>query len=676
MKMEKEKPLAKGLYPRTWIIILLAITIQVITTQVQATMTNYWLFPSGLLPLAPTLLIFFFHNILPEKLRLRKQELALLIGVSFFNANAFYLLGGYISPYGGAQLLPGIGPAAAAFMKYASPYKESFGAFIPDWMAPSQNLNAIFEGVPIDWGAWTPSILFYFAVWMAFALFGLFLALSLRKPFIKTERLIFPIAAATYPLLDLQMEKEPGHKRVKILDFSTAYAKAFWIGGAVGLIIGASDVLNYFIPAIPPSSEFAGNHIDLTGLFQQYLPGAFGNTWLWWVDIPIYVLCPLDVTLTCIIFNIGILMIYPAIAVRLGWVSYVPGVEQGTAQYGNVEGPFKFNYWGTYGLMFGIGVWVAWNYREHFLNILRNAFGSATGPKEEDGVPYRFVGIGLIATWILMLIIWMAVGVPVAVSLTAVVLFVLFELANTKTRADAYIEHVQLPDARGWLYDVGYGTGSWGQAPVLDGALFKSMYFSSASVINSTWTGHHSSYQIMIFKITDEANTDPKDVIKTMIVTSIFTFFVATLFGMWWWTRIGGINTNPGYDMWTEQASGAQTYTLNPGHTLTAMERVTYAISGIIVVFGCFFLRARFPWFFIHPVGIWTALLSCCHLWPPVMGFIYKYTIMKIGGTRLWERVGIPGIIGFTVIQNLGMFFILAWIGFWTQALPAAMTYV
>jgi len=672
--MEKEVAFRKGLTPRTWVLVFITIVVQLVTTQLNHTMGNVWMYPGGLFPLTPALIIFFFHNILPGRWKLTKEELTIIVLVSFFNAQGFWMAGGYLSPYGGTAIMPGSGLISSAYIKSMSPYKESFAAFIPDWLAPSGNLDAVITGGALDWATWATPILFWSMIWIVYLLLGLMISFSLRRPFVETERLIFPLTVATYSLFDYQMEKEPGHKRVKMLDFGTAYAKAFWIGGSVGIIMGLTDVLNYFVPTIPASWEYAGNHVDLSGFFQQYAPGAWGNQWFWWIDFGVYAFVSLDILLTALIFNVLILMVYPALAVRLGWVSYVPGVENYSAdQYGSVEGPFKFNYWITYGLMFGIGLWVAWNHRRHFINILQNAFGQATGPKEEDGVSYRFVGLGMSILWIVLLILWTAVGVPPVTAFVGLVLLVLYTLASSRVQAEMHIDDAQLYSVRGWLYDTGYATGSWGAAPVVSGELFKTMYVSSA-LTGISWSGLSPSLQLHGWKVGYETKTDPKEIMKALIVTAIVSIIFAHVFNLWWWSKAGGVTTSPGWTSYSDRAADSELYTLNTGHTLTAFERVWYAVTGTIFVFACFILRGRFPWFFINPVGVWTAVIGpCCHTWPMLGGLIYKYVIMKIGGTRLWQRVGVPAVVGFITTQTIGMFFFLAWIGFFQVSLPAAM---
>jgi hypothetical protein len=673
--LEEKITYGRGLTLRVWILTFIMAAIQITTTQLNHTMTNVWMFPSGILPLAPVLIIFFFHNILPSKWKFSREELTILIVISFLNANAFYLVGGYISPYGGIQLLPGQSPVSAAYIKSTSPYKDVFAAFIPDWMAPSSNLNVVINGGILDWGAWIPSIAFWSLLWITFILFGTFISFSLRKPFVIRDRLSFPMSMCTYPLLDYQIEKDGG-KRVKILNFSRPEAKAFWIGGAIGAILGLTDILNYFLPAIPASWEYAGNHIDLTGVFQQYLPGAYGNTWLWWMDVPIYAFAPLEITLTCVISYIVILIIYPAFIVRLGVVSYVPGVEEtADVQYGLVEGPFKFIYWRDYGLMFGIGLWVAWHYRKHFVNIFRNITAQTSEPMEDD-ISYRFIGLGMIILWILLLIFWTIAGVPPFVAFVGLILLVIYILANCRVCADTYIDDTQLGAVRGFLYDVGYATGLWGSAPYVNEAIFKTMYMSSM-FSGISWSGFYPQMQSHIWKIGYETKTNTKDILKVIIVIAIFSVIFSIIFGLWWWSKCGGVTASPGWPAYSDRAADAELYTLTSGHTLTALERVWYALTGVIFVFVCFYLRGKFRWFIIHPAGVWTALASpMCHLWPPLIGFIYKLVILRVGGTRLWERVGIPFMLGFIALQTLGMFFVLAWYGFFSQALPAALSYL
>jgi hypothetical protein len=79
--------------------------------------------------------------------------------------------------------------------------------------------------------------------------------------------------------------------------------------------------------------------------------------------------------------------------------------------------------------------------------------------------------------------------------------------------------------------------------------------------------------------------------------------------------------------------------------------------AGIILTGILWFLRLRYPWFWLNPIGIVIPSV----VWPPgpwscfFFAWILKFVTFKIGGSKLYEKI-VPVMIGLIIGAFLMIF--------------------
>ena len=150
-----------------------------------------------------------------------------------------------------------LGAIAAPFY-FATPenqWGEFFHPYIPHWLAPRNTngtLNYLFEGLPpgdsIPWNVWFVPVVCWMGLITALFFGSVCLAVILRKQWVESERLSFPILR---PVTDLTA-------RTRTSDFP----RLFWIGFAVAFGILAWNMINYFVPGFSTDSEYPLGSMD------------------------------------------------------------------------------------------------------------------------------------------------------------------------------------------------------------------------------------------------------------------------------------------------------------------------------------------------------------------------------------------------------------------------------
>ena len=105
--------------------------------------------------------------------------------------------------------------------------------------------------------------------------------------------------------------------------------------------------------------------------------------------------------------------------------------------------------------------------------------------------------------------------------------------------------------------------------------------------------------------------------------------------------------------------------TINPINPWNPVQTAWF-FGGIILVFAVIWLRLRFPWFFINPVG-----LTWQHPWwlgATMLAFVIKALVIKIGGATAYEKYIVPFAVGWAFGAALGTL-----ISYWPEQIYRAL---
>jgi len=675
---EKVQEFKSGLTPRVWVWVVITIVFAFIINKWLMDITEWWLYP-GWFPLPYMIYILLFNFVLARvspKFRLTKQELICIMSASHLAAGCIYLETGRI--FWNIASTPTYSQYMPIYAIMTEPMATEWKDAIPEFWVPKDpsTLNAIWYGSKvIDWGPWIVPILYWAIFFILWAYGGFLWGFFLRKPQVVEEKLPYPMFISGAYIINW-LDPSPRGKS-QLFDLSITSIKLFWISFIIGALFITTDVLAFLIPAIPPSAEWGAWTVDLNPIYQQILPGAYGTNHIGIGTVflgGINFLCSIETLATMAVFAFVVPVLYQAIIVRMGIVPYTPGWEGGS-QYAWEYGPFRYTAFAVWGLIAGVGIWMIYSNRQHFMHIFKVALGMKTeGPTEEEGVSYRFVGLGAIVLTVLFIAFFIATGIPVIVSIWIVLSWIVVMFGNVRLIGDLF-DSVCYGYWYGAAWDIGYLTGAWGMYPSTEVANVRTQFMVHAL---GDWGPRMSAFSMTyshgLWKVAYETRTRARDIMLIFLVSVIITAIIGHVWSIYWMHIMGGFaNLGPiGYYQWA--VDWTREFTISPPvgiHGDTTM-RWVYIISGIIAVFVIEFLRMRFTWFFVNPVGLIVGWLFPWMWLGYVIPFIAKLLVLRIGGARVYNDIAVPIVIGGTVGYGLAKF-IVDFIVFWTRAVPAGL---
>jgi len=657
----KERVKPSGL--KTWIIIS-AILIPPVGYFLNLVMQGFgawWNYPLIFpLPFFWHIVIFYLLTKVSKSFRLSPQELTLFFVICFITAGGMYAAYGF--GYWTTTPLPhwNIGFATSGLNSEA--YKSVFYEKVPPFIVPKDPvvMHAFWYGGAFDLGPWLVPALFWI-VWgigqfVGMAIWGYFL----RKPLVETEKLPFPgIAPHTY-LMKYYTEEEEGTP--VLFNFRLRLTKLFWIGLVIGMLLSIPGQVINFWPLAFGGNALTNWPVNLLSITEGPLPGALTSGNLYVTDVFVAQFIPLDALATAVLYWFVFGVIYQTLAVRTGLAPFPPGAGNEGAYAWNL-GPFKWMQFSWIGLSLGLAATVVVRYRKHILEILKK--GLKDEKAEDDGVSYRFLAWGALGTYLLQVVLFAVTGSPIIMALIIPVFFIFYMFGWTRMMGEVE-EFMPSVDTYSYLvFDAGTFLGQWGPRPSPGAFNTILMYYSYGTGVRMSSMAMHHGFKS--YKMAYETNTSGKEVLYITIISLLSTIIAVYFIWPWFMTSFGGYSriNSIRYNDWS--LPGIYNWTYGTPPALTVEETWGYAILGIVVTPIIYFLRARFTWFFINPIGM---LMLPNGWWPTwLVAFVIKYAVLKFGGSRVFEERWLPmatGVcIGFGTLVLFG-----ALITFFNVSLP------
>jgi len=564
-------------------------------------------------------------------------------------------------------------------------YADLFKKFLTPYMYPTDEeiWKIAFYGTPagelINWGPWIVPIIFW-TLWMfAFAFYNEFLALLFRKQLINVERFPFPVAQPFIYTLNKGVPEEPG-KFASMFNFKRLKRSEvfFYIGFVAGIIWTIPEILAYIVPIGQPFPTLYP--VDLTFLAEA-LPGAELYMVIYNVFVVLWYLVPLDVSITAALWPFLFSILIPTIGVRLGFYPTIPGMAWGnmwarTTWQWYSQSPFKYGFFGE-GVLLALAVFMIVPFWKHYRSTLLSAFGK--GPKleeEAEGISYRFIWGGIIVTFILLLAMEMAIGVPFVFALIWLLISTGVWLGRLRVVAEGpfTFQGWDTPGFSGPLaFDLAVATGAL--TPTVPTRSGIATMFLATSTIGGWYAAGHLPkvwYNFYEYKIADATGTSWRDLFCAHILTFLVVIPVTMILGIWQTLAYGANQLRGDYYGWwgtgTLTAVQLDYYTTHPVPPYafggTTVEHYILWILGFIVGGLLIFARMKYPWLIISPVGIYLGCYWSVSVLPTiVIAAILKYLTIKIGGSKGYYEVGIPIATGLIVGYGLlfGFFNIWQW---------------
>jgi hypothetical protein len=509
-------------------------------------------------------------------------------------------------------------------------WSEFFHPHIPEWVAPrdhGQALTWFFDGPPgggvdIPWSVWAAPLFWWLILIGAVVYASAAIAAILRKPWSEYERLVYPLITVSQGLIEVGDSKKTRffwHDRL------------FWIGLTVPLAILSWNYLVFIYPLLPFINT-AGRWIALARGFPSF------RTRVNFFTLGFAYLANLEVLFSIWIFY----LIASAEVFTLNRVGFkITGTEDSWCSIDAASG------WQSFGGLAAMVLWGLYVARGHLMEVWRGTI-SRKNDQGEEILTYRGSVIGL-GVCILIIVLWLrAAGMSVGFS--SLLLFGTFIVTVGVARIVSesgliYVRAPMTPQVFS-IYAIGPGNLS---SQSLTTSAFSYSFFSQGK-------GLFMTPMIQAVKLAEQVRNR-----RTLFVGSLF---LAVGVGM---VVCTGLTFSWGYDTgaynfsdypFSSGSKHAFNVTISKMRDTRGMDfkRLGFFCAGAVVMSVLLFMRYRFPWWPIHPIGFTIPLTYPTRnsVFAILIAWICKSAVLRFGGVSLYNRTR-PICLGMVVGYALGV---------------------
>lgn len=454
----------------------------------------------------------------------------------------------------------------------------------------------------VPWGHWAEPLLRWLIFFVLLYLTIFFLFAILRRQWVESERLMFPLARVP---LEFTEESAAGRLLPRLFSekgfvLGMAVALGFRLFRAFPLFFGADSTIPL---SMPLKDIFSGTPLQ---------PMAFQNVSLWVSAIGFAYLVPADVSLSVWFFY------------------FFARFERQTVYwmgYGNLGGPLM--QWQQCGAYIAFTLGVLYMARRHLWTVVRKAVGVGEADDSEEPVPYRWAFWGLLVSaggclgWYL----YHGMRLPATLAVFALIMCWYVVYARVVSQAGLYVARTT------WrLPNIVHGL-SGGSAFSPAGAVIANL---QGPLLVMGGTAYLSPMAANAFRISEVFDRKRR---RLLVPVLMIAFLVSVACGTWTFLNtaydIGGASFS---DTWAQTSEikwrmdTAQRIIKQPYQSAKAYPG--FLGLGLGLMGFMMFMRWRFYWWPMHAIGLLTCSSWHAHrLWAPfLLGWLCKMAIMKVGG--------------------------------------------
>jgi len=527
------------------------------------------------------------------------------------------------------------------------------------WAPPSDVVNAMMAGgVVVNWAAWAGSIFFWTTFTYSLFIFNSGLSLLFRRRWIDVEKIPFPMTMAA-------------HEVVRTVDVNRSAdrdLRPLMVGMVLGLVFEMPIFLQAIFPWFPdiygwrvntcpsavqqfPASDTLAQSIVGLAMANKD-PVAFG----------LFFLAPLSVS-----FNVWF---WSLIMFGLEQVAYQMGYYTGIFQEGACcrvlshtgvslaeSPPFSWGYMSGVGGATALAAMLLFNSRSYLRQTFQLAIGHRSPLSEEEKgevtsyrTAYLILAFGTIA-----IILWfMSAGIDF-ISAIAILIFSIFVSGIAGFYTYSHTGIYALNNLRGghsWFpVQVRWG----GQLPPLNADMIMSNW-TTQEFSNGNVAMVFPSAQMMPLRMANLTGVSSRNTYLVSVVALLISSPLISITRIWIANAYGApIIGNFGACSIDKTCSG-----WDWAPPLAPL--VSYGTIGFIITFALAMLHSRFVWFPFEPLGfvIATSVPGLWYgLWSAFLtAWIIKTSVLRVGGSKLYERYGVPivgGLLsGIAMVMFLG----------------------
>ena len=523
-------------------------------------------------------------------------------------------------------------------------WAEYLHQHIPQWAVPGggPEVTWFFEGLPsgtsIPWHIWVIPVFWWLTLIAATLTMCICLITIFRRQWVEKERLNFPLADVPLTMLDNAEDKRA------LPDFMRS--RLFWIGFGLAAFRIAWNIPGYFNYQWPMFPA-----IKLSIARTQLFPGLYTVFSFPLMAITYFV--NLDVIFSVWVFNLFNLA-------EISLFSRTGFTIGASETYSISPSALAWQGFGAFAAIVLGGIWVA---REHLGNVCRKAFKGDPGVDDENEIlSYRAAVFGLLGA-VLYILMWLySVGIALHVAVLLMFAVVTLYLGLTRIVIEGGLVFV-----RGPLVPQAFAMHLVGPA-TLDGATMAGLALSYGWACDPIAT--FMPFGANAARVHSERRF-PRGVYITAVSLalglSLLVSFWFSLklaygsggfnFGEWVFTRGGQVP----FDTIVTKMKAAEFITAG---------RIQFLLLGALGTALLTYLRHRFTWWRLHPIGFSIASVGQVR-WTMLslfMAWVVKALIIRFGGMMMFNRAK-PLFIGLVVghFSGAGISFVIDAIWFQGQ---------
>lgn len=507
-------------------------------------------------------------------------------------------------------------PKLAAVRYMASPanhWQDLILPYVPSWMALESDQAArwFYEGLPpgqpLPWSLWVQPLAYWFLPMLAVFFVMLCVVLMLRKQWVDSERLIFPLTALPLELAQDTAAPFPRFLRNPLM----------WAGFALPFLVNSFRALHYYVPQIPAW--------DLVHLVAP--PGGkfLMQFALFWDVVGLSFLLTKDVSLSlwlmCLLYTF-LQYAFNRVGFSIGEMDYIHtwGMEVGAL---------------SVGAMLGLVGTVLWRARGSLQQLFAEGLAGRRG---QELVSYptlvwgSLAGIGLTLWW------FTYAGIPLGPALVylAFVFVMLLGLTRIVAQAgQAYLQEPALPQALAVTLLGSRSFGPHGLVPL---------------AFHLSWTGEMRTMFMAsaanALKAAQEKRLSGPALVASLGVGVLAALAVGSVVGLWFGYREGALNLGYLYAQHPRWQIAWAERLLNAPRAVEWGKLGFWAL-GAALFLAVSLLHARFLWWPVHPLGLAVGITyTLVNAWLSVfLAWLLKVIILRYFGPRTYERA-VPFFLG------------------------------
>ncbi len=504
----------------------------------------------------------------------------------------------------------------------------------------------------IPWGTWIPVMIWYFLFIGLFAIMSVAVANIFRREWIDVEKVVFPqVMLATETLV-----------QVGGGDVARNRKRSFIVGLLIGIVFTVPLALITIFPWFP--DIYAWRSYTCGPGSQQIPPdsGLYSIPGIvHFAKHPLAFAVAYTLPMSILFSGWFFMLIYEVLvngAYALGYYTALPNTGScGRIWCGEVSpligAPLMLRVVGGGGL-FGLGIMVFFLQRRYIGRTLQAALGKLSRDElqafeKDEPTSYRNSWAMLAVSFILLIALLIGTGFSFVMSFLIVLLGVLIWIWQTRIFGLAGL-HIEASGAVMWVPRVLF-------YPVRPQNL--STDFVLGSLIWQAPSGRHpldgwgqSMFSAFgSYRMASLTGTSSKDVFKVSTIALLVSAFVGLIAFVWGASNYGVGRLHGTTTLWASSMDMWSTSFMNAPSSGPPNNWALPFFVGILLTVAMSLLHSRFAWF-PHPIGpvfAWSFASALFGWWFAfLVAWILKLLTLRIGGSKLYEQMGLPLVGGVT----------------------------